>query len=339
MQTRFLSRLKFTPKGLALLPFLALLLASPVTAAMQLIFPEPGSFVVSSRHLVLKLGVQELTGVVVTINGVSSDPLPVGTSEYQRAFRDFLILQPLWDKGLNQLTVEIFNGEQKIESLNTAIYYAPTAGGGEIPKEFKRTSLHRADAEPLCFPCHNMKPTEKQVNDVPDKDNACYSCHKRMGNQKFVHGPVSMYSCVQCHPLNAVPKYSVQKRETTLCFDCHKEKQQEFKSFKFLHGPVAAGMCEICHDPHSSENPNQLHQAVNKLCLSCHEKVAKDVHVTVLSDGSGHPIAGRTDPSERSKGRELSCVSCHDPHGGKARYYYVTGNDNKMELCQICHKK
>jgi predicted CXXCH cytochrome family protein len=327
----------FLRKG-GLLPLL-LLVAAPAAAALQLVYPEPGSLVVSSRHLILKLGDGEITGVVVTINEVASDSLPVGTPEYKRAFRDFLILQPLWDEGVNLLAVDTFNGETKVESLRTVIFYAPPAGGATAPQEFKRIPLHRPEVEALCRPCHNMKPTEKQVVDVPDKDNACYTCHKRMGHQKFVHGPVSLYSCVSCHSLKATPKYSVTKREPQLCFDCHKEKQQEFKKFKLLHGPVAAGMCEICHDHHSSENPEQLHQPVNKLCLSCHESVGKGIHVLALSDGSSHPIADKTDPSERGRGRNLSCISCHNPHGGMARYYYVTGNDIKMELCQDCHKK
>lgn len=338
MQTRFSVLLKPNFRGGILLP-LILFLASPATASLQLVYPEPSSFVTQSRHLILKLGSPDITGVVVTVNDVASDPLPVGTPEYRRAFRDFLILQPLWDKGRNQLTVDMFVGDKKLESFKTEIYYAPVAGDVDLPKEFKSTSLHRPDAEALCVPCHNMKPTAKQVTDVPDKDNACYSCHKRMGNQKFVHGPVSTYSCVYCHPLQSTPKYAVMKRETKLCFDCHTEKQRELKSFKFLHGPIAAEMCEICHDPHSSENSDQLRQPVNKLCLTCHEQIGKGVHAIALGDGTGHPISEKIDPSERGKGRELSCVSCHDPHGGKARYYFVTGTDNKMELCQACHKK
>lgn len=337
MRNRFSHFLLYFFRKGALFPLL-LLVAAPA-AALQLVYPEPASFVVSSRHLILKLGNQEITGVVVTINGVSSDSLPVGTPEYKRAFRDFLILQPLWDEGLNLLVVDTFNGEKKLENISTVIYYAPPAGGAIAPKDFKRTSLHRPEAEALCAPCHNMKPTEKQVVDVADKDNACYSCHKRMGNQKFVHGPVSTYACVSCHSLKTVPKYSITNREPKLCFDCHKEKQKEFKLFTFLHGPIAAGMCEVCHDNHSSENPEQLLQSVNKLCLSCHEQAGKGIHAVALGDGSGHPVSGKTDPSERGRGRELSCVSCHDPHGGKARYYYVTKSDNKMELCQMCHKK
>lgn len=321
-----------------LLPLL-LLVASTATASVQLIYPESSSFVTQSRHLILKLGSSEISAVVVTVNDVASDPLPVGTTEYKRAFRDFLILQPLWDKGKNQLTVDTFSGDKKLDTFKTEIFYAPVVGGSEAPKEYKPTKLHRSNVESLCAPCHNMKPTAKQLIDVPDKDNPCYSCHKRMGNQKFVHGPVSTYSCINCHPINTIPKYSTIKRETKLCFDCHTEKQKEFKAFKFLHGPIAADMCEICHDPHSSDNPDQLHQPVNKLCLTCHELVGKEVHAIALGDGTGHPISEKTDPSDRGKGRELSCISCHDPHGGKARYYFVTGTDNKMDLCQMCHKK
>jgi len=325
-------------RGGIFLPLL-FLLAAPAAAEIRLIYPEPSSAVTQSRHLILKLGSSELSDVIVTVNGVASDPLPVGTTEYKRAFKDFLILQPLWDKGRNLLQVDTLKGEQKLESFQAEIFYAPKGDGTAVPKEFAATTLHRPEAESLCTPCHNMRPTAKQLTDVPDKDNACYVCHKRMGGQKFVHTPVSMYSCVQCHSLQSTPKYSIVKRDAALCFDCHKDKQKEFKDFKFLHGPVAGDMCEICHDPHSSENPEQLLQPVNKLCLSCHEQVAAGIHVIALGDGSSHPIADKTDPSERGRGRELSCISCHNPHGGAARYYYVTGTDVKMELCQACHKK
>jgi predicted CXXCH cytochrome family protein len=301
--------------GVFLPLFLLICFATPLSAAVQLIYPEPSTYVTQSRHLILKFGPEDITSVVVTVNGVDSEHLPIGTTEYKRAFRDFLILQPLWDKGKNQLTVDTFVGAKKQETFKAEIFYAPGPEPGEIPKEFGRTSLHRPEVETLCTPCHNMKPTAKQVVDVPDKENACFTCHRRMANQKFTHGPVSTYSCVYCHPLQGTPKYAVKKRETKLCFECHLEMQAEMKKFKFLHGPIAADMCELCHDPHSSDNPNQLYQPVNKLCLSCHEQVGQGVHAISLGDGSGHPMSGKTDPTEKGRGRELSCVSCHDPHG------------------------
>ena len=320
--------------------FLPLLFSvSSSDAAVQLVYPEPSSFVTSSRHLIIKLGSNEISSVVLTINGIASDPLPVGTTEYKRAFRDFLVLQPLWDKGKNQLLIETFAGDKKLDILKTDIYYTEETERSSVPKEYVPTLLHRQSTEPLCAPCHNMRPTRKQVIDVPDRDNACYKCHKRMANQKFVHAPVSTYSCVECHSLQGSPKYSVAKKGTQLCFDCHKDKQKEFGAFKFMHGPLVAEMCDLCHDHHASENPAQLRQPVNKLCLSCHEQVGGGIHAITINDGTGHPLSGKTDPSDRGKGRELSCISCHDPHGGNARYYFVTGSDSKMDLCQMCHKK
>jgi len=316
-----------------------LLLARPATAGVIMVYPEPGTSVADSRHLVLKLGSTDITGVVVTVNGVTSDSLPVGTVEYKRAFRDFLILQPLWDKGKNELLVETYAGDKKLESFRAELFYAPKGEGVDVPAAFRRAVMHRPEADSLCVPCHIMRPTMKQVLDVPDKDNACYSCHRRMANQKYVHGPVGTYSCAYCHSLQGTPLYATPKRDARLCYECHQEKQKELKGFKFLHGPVAAEMCEICHDSHGSDNPAQLVMPINKLCLSCHEQIATSVHVTALSSGAGHPLSGMSDPSERGRGRELSCVSCHNPHGGKARYYFITGSDNRMELCQSCHNK
>jgi len=311
----------------------------PAFAAVTMVYPEPGTMVSDSRHLVLKLGSMDITGVVITVNGVTSDSLPVGTVEYRRAFRDFLILQPMWDKGKNQLTVETYVNDNKLETFKAELYYAPKGESVEVPGEYRKAVMHRPEADTLCIPCHNMRPTAKQVLDVPDKDNACYSCHRRLANQKYVHGPVGTYSCAYCHSLQGKPLYATPKRDAALCFECHQEMQKELKGFKFLHGPIAADMCEICHDSHGSENPAQLIMPINKLCLSCHEQIATGIHVTTMSDGSGHPISGKTDPAERGRGRELSCVSCHNPHGGKARYYYVTGTDSRMDLCQMCHNK
>jgi predicted CXXCH cytochrome family protein len=318
---------------------LAVLLPLPAQAGVTMVYPEPGSLVRDSRHLVLKLGSADLTGVTVTINGVVSDMLPVGTVEYRRAFRDFLILQPIWDKGGNLIVVDTYVGDKKKDSYTSVVTYLPKGEQNEFTSGLKSAVMHRPEADNLCIPCHNMRPTIAQVNNAQDKDNACYSCHRRMANQRFVHGPVGTYSCAYCHALAGNPLYATPKRETQLCFECHVEKEKQFKGFKFLHGPVAAGMCEICHDSHASDHPAQLHQPINKLCLSCHEQVGRSIHVTPVGDGSGHPLGDRPDISERGKGRELSCVSCHDPHGGVARYYFVTGDDDRMKLCQYCHKK
>jgi predicted CXXCH cytochrome family protein len=105
------------------------------------------------------------------------------------------------------------------------------------------------------------------------------------------------------------------------------------------HGPIDAGMCELCHDPHGSGTIAQLKMPINKLCLSCHEQIGAEAHVNRSSYGEGHPLSGKPDISSKGKGRELSCVSCHEPHGGEFRYYFQAGKENRMDLCQYCHKK
>src|SRR5512138_1932434 len=135
-----------------------LLLALPASAGVIMVYPEPGTSVADSRHLVLKLGGTDITGVVVTVNGVTSDSLPVGTVEYKRAFRDFLILQPMWDKGKNKLLIETYAGDKKLESFKAEIYYAPKGEAVGVPPAFRRAVMHRPEADNLCIPCHNMRP-------------------------------------------------------------------------------------------------------------------------------------------------------------------------------------
>jgi predicted CXXCH cytochrome family protein len=98
-------------------------------------------------------------------------------------------------------------------------------------------------------------------------------------------------------------------------------------------------MCQDCHDPHGSQNESHLVKPVNELCLSCHAHIRKQKHVVRTSSGEGHPLSGKSDPSKKASGRQMSCVSCHAPHGGAVRYFFVSNADDRMNLCQMCHNK
>ena len=318
---------------------LTIFVPRPGSAAISLIYPPPNSSVDISQHLIIKFNSNDISGAKVTVNGLASDLLPVGTAEYRRFFQDFLILQPVWDRGRNEVVIDSFVDGKKAESLKATIFYVPKGSDLTAPKEFVAARLHLPETEKLCQPCHNMHPTAAQMSSSLDKDNPCYGCHKRMVNHKYVHGPTGTFSCAYCHSLQGEPRYSTPKRDTALCYECHVEQAKKFAKYKYQHGPVAAGMCEICHDPHGSENPAQLKMPINKLCLSCHEHVAKGPHVTRMPSGEGHPVDGRPDPSPRGAGRTLSCISCHNPHGADVRYYFQNNADDRMMLCQMCHQK
>ena len=96
-------------------------------------------------------------------------------------------------------------------------------------------------------------------------------------------------------------------------------------------------MCSICHDPHASDYPAQLVAPINDLCLGCHAAISRDIHVVRGVGGHGHPLRGIPDPS--SAGRELSCTSCHDPHGGRVNAFFQRGITDRFSLCQLCHAK
>ncbi len=157
-------------------------------------------------------------------------------------------------------------------------------------------------------------------------------------NVKFVHGPAGTFSCSYCHSLTAKPKYAVTRRDAALCNECHADKAEGFKKRKYLHGPIDGGLCEVCHDSHGSPYPAQLRMPINELCLSCHAKIANEPHAVRTPKGEGHPLSGRPDISPKGKGRDISCVSCHEPHASDARHYFQSNEDDKMKLCQMCHK-
>ncbi|KAF0218768.1 MAG: cytochrome C family [Geobacteraceae bacterium] len=309
-------------------------------AGITFVYPAQKSWVKRSDYLILKLNNTEINGVKISVNGLASDMLMVGSTEYRKAFKDFVIVQPVWDPGKNEVVVEGFNKEKKIETASTDIFYNQKNDPALTPKEYRANVMHTPEGEELCAPCHNMSPTEAQLNSSPEKGNPCYTCHKRMMSVKFVHGPAGTFSCAYCHSAAGRPKYSAAKRDAVLCNECHAEKDAEFKKRKYLHGPIDAGLCEVCHDPHGSGNPAQLRLPVNELCLSCHEKVGigTEIHAVRTPSGGGHPLSGPKDLSPLRQGKEFCCVSCHNPHSGDARYYFQSNDADKMKLCQLCHK-
>lgn len=317
---------------------LTVLFSSSANAAMTFVYPADRSFVRKSDYLIIKLNSADTSGVKININSFDGDIYDVGSPEYRRAFRDLVIVQPVWDPGKNSVTVTSYKDGKQAEVATATIYYV-AGKASSVPPEFKEFVMHNGDQEKTCSPCHNMTPTATQAGSPDEKENPCFGCHKKMLTMKYVHGPAGTASCVYCHTLVASPKYSAKKRDADLCMECHADKTEEFGKKKFLHGPIAAGMCEICHDPHGSPYYAHLRQPVNQLCLSCHGQIDKQPHVARTTTGKGHPLSGRPDPSKARSGREMSCVSCHYPHGGDVRYFFLNDAQSRMDLCQVCHNK
>lgn len=324
----------------ALLPLLCCILLWPGQAlSLEIVYPADKTNFPRSNFLILKGGQNPaLEGMSVEINGAKSDIIDISGADYRAAFADFLILQPTFDPGKNRVVVEGYAGGKKVSTASADVYFLNGDPSAVPPAEYRPFIMHLPEKEALCAPCHNMNPDTAELRAESEQHNPCASCHRRMLNEKYVHGPAGVYRCVYCHQTDSRPaKYQVKSHDARLCNECHMEKVEEFKTNPYIHGPVGAGLCSVCHDAHASENPGQLLASTNVVCLGCHEKIAKDAHVVRGVLGKGHPVEGLPDPS--NPGRELSCASCHDPHAGANNYLFQRGITGRFGLCQICHKK
>jgi predicted CXXCH cytochrome family protein len=308
-------------------------------AAMQLIYPPEKSWVYRPDYLIIKTNDFSINGVRVTVNGSDSDIMQISSSDYRKLFQDILIVQPVWDSGKNSLLIEGFNGDRKVQSFTTEIFFNPFNERSLVPKDFIASRLHTPEKEKLCVSCHVMSASVDKKNPQTPDISPCAACHQKLVKVKFPHEPVTNYSCAYCHVKTENPRFGTVKSDSSLCFECHSDKADEIKKNIFPHGPVAAGYCEICHDPHGSDFPGFMRRPINEVCLACHEKIGKGSHVLNNTSKTGHPLSGKKDISPKRKGKELSCVSCHEPHGGVVRYFLQSRKDDRMALCQFCHAK
>lgn len=143
---------------------------------------------------------------------------------------------------------------------------------------------------------------------------SCLQCHKSM-----LGAPAKLSCAISCHrsdseivPIKIVPKPSPNK-----CSACHEDVVQN----KFAHFPSNAGLCTTCHtvsDKHlNGEGDKVITKKSNTDCYSCHTQ--KD---------TGSTIHGALEDSE-------SCITCHNPHGGKQRYFIK--EESVKSLCLNCH--
>jgi len=305
--------------------------------ALDVIYPEDGTYFTGSSFLIVKCGDNPVVeGVTVEINGLKSGLLDISSPEYKAAFADFLILEAGFSVGENNIKVESFVNGKQVAKASANVFYLDDPYAIP-PNEYRPYIMHTPPKESLCSPCHNMQPSSSQITATSADKNPCGECHSRMLNKKYVHGPAGVFKCIECHdPVSKPSKYKVVAQGADVCNGCHVGKVKEFQNNKFVHGPVAVGMCEVCHDSHASDYRGQLHGEVNAVCLNCHEGLNVNMHFTT-GVGKGHPVAGYPDPSQ--SGRQLSCVSCHNPHGGASRVFFDKTVTSAMMICQRCHKK
>lgn len=314
--------------------FFWLLLHVSSASALELIYPEDGTWVASSNLMIVRAA--DVAGLSIELNGTPSDIFDM--EAYRAAAGDFIKMQPDFTPGKNSVVLRGYDkGGAQVVEVKSHVYYKAEPFG-PVPAAYRPNVMHTPQREALCVSCHNMSPTKAQLAESSADKNPCGSCHRRMLAKKRVHGPAGVFECVYCHDPGGKPvKYHDRDGGAHLCSECHQDKIDDFAQNAYVHGPVSVGLCTVCHDPHASDYTAQLVMPINDLCVSCHAKVDLSTHV-VRGIGRPHPLKGVPDP--RKKGKQLSCVSCHNPHGGATRVFFSADvKSSTMLLCQKCHQK
>lgn len=246
------------------------------------------------------------------------------------------------------------------------------------PHQSKSAKLLQANVHPAfegkdsCTTCHES-PTDGKVKlTQADSRALCATCHeeavKKIDAAKVQH-PGAQGECTACHDPHAGKASRFLKPNAVQpCLTCHSDQQATFADTKStLHDPVFNQKCSICHEAHGSNNQKLLRADVDQLCMSCHGVDAKAV--ANLEDGTesvmgkqivlpkgyvgntpkifvtrvgapGHPVPAHptsgNDP--RGKNKPLTCVSCHDPHGGKAKNMLLSKDGSQRAMCNECHQ-
>lgn len=204
----------------------------------------------------------------------------------------------------------------------------------------KNEWLHGPTANILCMSCHRKGTGKTKITMLTGRvDDVCFQCHvnkTKLLNQKHVHGPVGTGDCTICHdPHGDAHKFQLwADGKTDLCIGCHGDKKNAGKKgIRFYPHGITLGIgCVACHNPHASDYRFQLDKPINDLCVSCHTALSG---IEKGHPVGNHPLKGKKDP--RRKGRELSCSSCHNPHGTNYRFLLI-GDILGGHVCSKCHK-
>jgi predicted CXXCH cytochrome family protein len=199
--------------------------------------------------------------------------------------------------------------------------------------------LHSPSANVFCWSCHRKGTGNDKITMLSDRvDEICFECHvnRQKFRNDFVHGPVGTGDCTVCHDPHG-GEYEFQlwaDSKADLCIGCHLDKKNVLKKTIgfYPHGIIQGGGCIVCHNTHADDYRFQLYDTINDLCVSCHSAL-QDVEQG--HPVGNHPLKGKPDPLR--KGRELSCTSCHNPHGSYYRYLLI-GDLLGGHVCSKCHR-
>lgn len=302
--------------------------------SLRIVVPPDNTYVESDLiSVVLKDWPTMVDEITISVNG-KKQALPAGPFNRYVACYGGIYLS----YGRNKITVTALKKGKVIEELTRQVFYRSdlSANAAGAPASFKQYFFHTPGNEGGCSQCHNLDFRKAGEPEAPDQ-SPCYKCHKKiMSEYKFAHGPSAVWSCLLCHDgKSRERKLAAAAPIDGKCFNCH---ENAWEKKKYRHGPTAAGACTICHNPHGANRPNFLRMAPQDLCPSCHGEILQQPHVVMGFSGKGHPLYLSPNPLNRN--RDLTCVSCHNPHGEDSDVFLNGYDESKSQkrFCTTCHR-
>jgi len=219
--------------------------------------------------------------------------------------------------------------------------YSPSCYSCHQAKVVASEWKHSPASALLCRSCHRDDSSYSKVAVPSGKiETLCFGCHvndRKWTEMRHIHGPVGTGDCTICHdPHGSKSKFQLwTDGKAALCVVCHEDKKkyvtEQVKQKLKVHGILRARGCVICHSPHATDYRFQLYGEVADLCTSCHTGLQG---VERGHPAQGHPMKGVEDPLR--PGRELSCTSCHNPHGSDYDHLLI-GSTRGGLVCTKCH--
>jgi predicted CXXCH cytochrome family protein len=233
-------------------------------------------------------------------------------------------------RALYKLHVKLIPGENRISfsqpgRKDQPVVYRTRYIPGYTAVEDRPDRFHFSALEQNCTTCHEGLPS---ADSGASMKADCGVCHKAFAAASFVHAPVEMKECGTCHSWSAEKRAPVtEKAVPDGCYGCHPEKQTAVDSSTTPH-PVASE-CTTCHSPHGTDIKHQLKADVYSLCTSCHPAY------TINHPIGKHPVRFAKNDL---MAEEISCVSCHNPHGTNTPKL-LKAEGGSMAICLQCHQK
>ena len=296
---------------------------------------------------------ENIMAVVVKVDTNVTDLLSITTDENLTYTLDIIGNKEYYCKNIpihlgdNEVYIKAYQGDTLLKEYKQNVYYT-----SKVYKQFKYPPLkfeynyfHKEKNEKECAKCHDMSVNETKGVAFEDvRKSNCYTCHKPIGYKKHAHAPTVNWLCTSCHngTVGKYNRYDINKSKYTVadpigtvCLTCHKKTKKKWAKERFKHEPVDSGRCNKCHNPHGSDEINYLRRPEFDLCTSCHKDKINGSHIIRTYSKKIHPVRGKKDPTR--KDRELSCVSCHEPHASNSPSFIRA--KTVMGLCSKCHEK